>query len=98
AAARALRRPARRPRRALRARARAALRAHDGGGRLALRRAAQLLAEPGDLEDGGGDPRVARGDDLLVEVGHVRAVVPQRSGHGDGALAVEELEVVLDVD
>src|SRR3954470_21522389 len=60
-------------------------------------RAGESGAERGDLDDGRSDVRVARGDDLLAEVGHVGGVVGERRLEGGGALGLEELQVLADV-
>src|SRR3954453_21649619 len=59
--------------------------------------AGQSGAERGDLRDRGADVRVAGGDDLLAEVGHVRGVVGERRLEGGCALRLEELQVLADV-
>src|SRR6187200_2241773 len=66
-------------------------------GRSALAAAVELAAQGGDLGHGRPDEGVARGEDLLAQVGHVRGVVSQRRVEREHALVLEEVEVLLDV-
>src|SRR3954452_4545434 len=65
--------------------------------RLPHLRSGQLRSERGDLHDRGADERMARGDDLLAQVGHVGGVVAQGGLHRERTLGLEELEVLADV-
>src|SRR4051794_18129018 len=59
--------------------------------------AAQGGAQVRDLDDRRADVRVARGEDLLLEVGHVARVVAQGRVEREHPLVLEEGQVLLDV-
>src|SRR6476469_4474718 len=67
------------------------------GGRLAPVLAAQGGPQMRDLDDGRADVRMARGEDLLVEVGHVARIVAQGRVEGEHPLVLEEGQMLLDV-